>query len=61
VCVRTIVEYDTHLGPLGGALDSVLVSHLVRREIREGLKGLKRHAEADAMKASAVAPEALTG
>ena len=59
VCVRTSVEYDTHLGPLGGALDSVLVSHLVRREMREGLKGLKRHAEADAMKASAVAPEAL--
>lgn len=45
VSVRTTVEYDTHLGPLGGAVDSVLVSRLVRREMREGLKGLKRHAE----------------
>ena len=45
VSVRTSVEYDTHLGPLGDAVDSILVSRLVRREMREGLKGLKRYAE----------------
>lgn len=45
VSVRTSVEYDTQLGPLGSALDFILVSHLVRREMREGLKGLRRHAE----------------
>ena len=45
VSVTTRVEYDMHLGPLGSALDGALVSHLVRREMREGLKGLKRYAE----------------
>lgn len=43
--VSTRVEYDTYLGMVGQALDAALVSHLVRREMREGLKGLKRHAE----------------
>ena len=45
VTVTTRVEYDTHLGPLGTALDATIVNHLVRREMREGLKGLKRYAE----------------
>jgi len=45
VQVTTRVEYDMYLGPLGGAVDSILVSRLVRREMREGLKGLKRYAE----------------
>lgn len=45
VSVVTSVEYDTHLGPVGAAIDAAIVSHLVRREMREGLKGLKRHAE----------------
>jgi hypothetical protein len=43
--VTTRVEYDTHLGPLGTAIDAVIVRHLVKREMREGLRGLKRYAE----------------
>ncbi len=34
-----------HAGPLGAALDAAIVSHLVRREMRGGLRGLKRYAE----------------
>jgi ligand-binding SRPBCC domain-containing protein len=45
VVVATRVEYDTHLGPVGAAIDAAIVSLLVRREMREGLRGLKRHAE----------------
>jgi hypothetical protein len=45
VVVATRVEYDTHLGPVGSAIDAAIVSLLVRREMREGLKGLKRYAE----------------
>ncbi|MCL7959614.1 MAG: SRPBCC family protein [marine benthic group bacterium] len=45
VVVATRVEYDTHLGPVGAAIDAAIVSLLVRREMREGLKGLKRYAE----------------
>jgi uncharacterized membrane protein len=55
VSVVTRVEYDTHLGLLGDVLDAAIVSHLVRREMREGLKGLKRHAETAASRAHGVA------
>ena len=58
VSVRTSVEYDTHLGPLGGLVDSILVSHLMRREMREGLKGLKRYAEGISSALPEVADEA---
>jgi len=55
VVVVTRVEYDTHLGPLGTALDATIVNHLVRREMREGLKGLKRYAETVVQRSSEVA------
>jgi ligand-binding SRPBCC domain-containing protein len=58
VTVTTRVEYDMHLGPLGSALDAVLVSHLVRREMRGGLRGLKKYAETVAAESSRVAREA---
>lgn len=45
VLVVTRVEYGMQLGPLGTAIDAAIVSHLVRREMREGLRGLKRYAE----------------
>ena len=45
VMVTTSVEYRMHLGPLGRALDRLLVQHLVRRGMREGLRGLKRYVE----------------
>jgi hypothetical protein len=48
VSVTTRVEYDTHLGRFGALLDAALVSHLVRNEMRGGLRGLKRYAEAAA-------------
>jgi len=58
VSVTTIVEYDMHLGPLGAALDAAIVSHLVRREMRGGLRGLKRYAETVAAGLSGVAGDA---
>jgi ligand-binding SRPBCC domain-containing protein len=45
VTVRTRVEYDMRLGPLGLAIDAAFVRRLVQREMREGLRGLKRYAE----------------
>jgi hypothetical protein len=33
------------LGPLGALLDWVLVRHLIRREMRVGLKGLRAYVE----------------
>lgn len=45
VTVTTSVEYDMHLGPLGRFLDRLLVHHLIRREMRGGLRGLKRYVE----------------
>ena len=41
----TRVQYDTHLGPVGSAIDAEIVSHLVRLQMREALKGLKRYDE----------------
>lgn len=43
--VATTVEYQMHLGWLGSMLDSSLVQHIVRREMRAGLRGLKAFAE----------------
>ena len=43
--VSTQVRYGMGLGPAGRALDGVLVQFLVRREMRAGLDGLKRHLE----------------
>lgn len=43
--VSTQVRYDMGLGPAGRALDGMLVQFLVRREMRAGLSGLKRHLE----------------
>ena len=43
--VATSVEYAMRLGILGAALDAILVRHIVRREMRAGLRGLKEHAE----------------
>lgn len=43
--VSTQVRYAMGLGPAGRALDAVLVQFLVRREMRAGLGGLKRHLE----------------
>lgn len=58
VTVTTQVEYDMHLGALGHTLDAILVSHLVRREMRGGLRGLKKYAETVAARASRVARDA---
>jgi hypothetical protein len=46
--VATSVEYCMRLGILGAALDAILVRHIVRREMRAGLRGLKGHAESEA-------------
>jgi hypothetical protein len=43
--VITTVEYRMHLGVLGSLADRILVQWLVRREMRAGLKGLKRFVE----------------
>jgi uncharacterized membrane protein len=43
--VNTRVRYNMRLGWFGRLLDQVLVRHLVRREMREGLRGLKRYIE----------------
>lgn len=43
--LATQVRYDMRLGPLGRLLDWALVRHVVRREMRAGLGGLKRFAE----------------
>ena len=45
VTVMTSVEYETHLGRIGAALDSALIMRLVKREMRAGLEGLKEYAE----------------
>jgi len=41
--VSTQVSYSMALGRVGRWLDSLLVRHIVRREMRKGLKGLKDH------------------
>jgi ligand-binding SRPBCC domain-containing protein len=45
VVVSTQVRYGMRLGPLGRALDSLLVRFLVQREMRAGLRGLKQFVE----------------
>lgn len=42
----TVVEYDVRLGALGRLVDVLLIRRLIRREMRRGLAGLKRHIEA---------------
>jgi hypothetical protein len=48
VVVSTQVRYGMRLGPLGRALDSLLVRFLVRREMRAGLRGLRQFVERSA-------------
>lgn len=43
--VSTAVEYEMGLGPIGNITDRVLMRHLIRREMRLGLAGLKRYVE----------------
>ena len=43
--VSTRVTYGMKLGPLGRLLDWLLVRFIVRREMRAGLRGLKRYSE----------------
>ena len=43
--VTSKVQYGMRLGVLGAALDWVLVRHLIRREMRAGLKGLRKYVE----------------
>ena len=43
--VSTQVTYGMHLGPIGKALDWMLVRFIVTREMRAGLRGLKQHSE----------------
>lgn len=42
------VSYRVRLGLLGTIMDRALISSLIRREMRAGLRGLKRFVEADA-------------
>lgn len=46
VRVETTVEYNTHAGPLGRLIDYVCLRHLIRREMRRGLAGLRRRVAA---------------
>lgn len=46
--VTTTVQYRMHLGAAGTLADHLLVRWLVRREMREGLKGLKSYVESAA-------------
>ena len=43
--VSSKVQYGMRLGVLGAALDWFLVRHLIRREMRAGLKGLRKYVE----------------
>lgn len=43
--VSTQVTYGMKLGPVGKAIDWLLVRFIVRREMRAGLRGLKQHSE----------------
>ena len=59
VVVETTVEYAMGLGRLGAALNSSIVSRLIQREMREGLRGLKRYAETISEGVPEVANDAL--
>ena len=43
--VSTQVTYDMRLGPIGRAIDWLLVRFIVTREMRAGLRGLKQYSE----------------
>jgi len=43
--VSTQVTYDMRLGPIGQAIDWLLVRFIVTREMRAGLRGLKQYSE----------------
>lgn len=43
VTVTTVVRYDMHLAGLGAFLDWALVRHLIRREMKAGLRGLRAY------------------
>lgn len=45
VTVTSTVEYDMRLGWIGALLDQVLVRHLIRREMRAGLRGLRDYVQ----------------
>ena len=45
VSVTSSVTYEMHLGWLGRILDWVLIRHLIRREMRAGLRGLRDYAQ----------------
>ncbi len=45
VTVTSTVSYRMRLGALGAALDWVVVRHLIRREMRAGLRGLRDYVE----------------
>jgi adenylate cyclase len=48
--VLTSVNYEMRLGLLGRVLDWILVRHIVQREMRNGLLGLKQYVEKQAEK-----------
>ena len=52
--VTTQVNYNMHLGILGRWLDWILVRFVVRREMREGLRGLKQYVEREVQKPGAL-------
>jgi hypothetical protein len=52
--VLTRVNYEMRLGLLGRLLDWILVRHVVQREMRTGLLGLKKYVEKEAEKTGAL-------
>lgn len=56
VRVETTVEYNTHAGPLGRLIDYVCLRHLIRREMRRGLAGLRRSVGSDQRRCTARTP-----
>lgn len=45
VTVTSTVNYGMRLGWLGAVLDWVFIRHLIRREMRAGLRGLRKYVE----------------
>lgn len=43
--ITTTVSYEMALGVFGSLLDHLVVKHVVAREMRSGLEGLRRHLE----------------
>ena len=52
--VITRVNYEMRLGIIGRLLDWVLVRHVVQREMRTGLRGLKQYVEKKAQQSGAL-------